>query len=1030
MIGNLDVEILTRCINEIIDRHETLRTRFGSEDGRPDLIIDPSYPVDIPTIDLEKIPYDQREHNLEKLLVSESRKTFDLKNGPLIHLLLIRFSDQENILSFTSHHIISDGWSLGVFRRELSTLYDAYKNNKTSALPILDIQYADFATWQRNKLKGDVLDHQLRYWKSVLDGDLPVLNFTADRPRPNVQTYNGATEKISLTAELVRSMESIGKTENATLFIVLLTAFKVLLHKYTGQSDIIIGSPIANRTLSEIENLIGFFANTLVFRTQFEEDMTYRELLTKVRDGCFGAYQYQDMPFEKLVEELHPARDLSRTPIFQAMFGYQDISNRVKQMADIKLEPVRIDNATARTDLTLFLSREADEITGVIEYNTDLFDADTMQRFVENFKTLLNSIASNPDGEIDSLPIISESEMHRVLVDWNNTYVDLPEACIHELFEAQVEKSADAVALIDGNTRLSYRELNQQANRVAHRLQSMGIGPDVLVGICMERSSRMIVALLGILKAGGAYVPLDPGYPRDRVAFMLSDCLAHVVITETHIRPQLPDDLSLLDLDAEWDVILNENHHNPINITKPDNLAYVIYTSGSTGKPKGVAIEHRSTSTLLQWAASVYSDKELNGVAASTSICFDLSVFEIFLPLSMGGKVILADNALSIPELPAISEITLINTVPSAIAELVESQCVPSSVITVNLAGEPLTVDLVRKIYDIGTVECVYDLYGPSEDTTYSTYALRKGDKPYTVGRPIDNTQIYILDRHMQPVPQGVPGELHIGGTGLARGYLNRPDLTAEKFVANPFNDDPDARLYKTGDLARYMPDGQIEYLGRIDHQIKLRGYRIELGEIESVLKVHEEISDVVVIVREDVPGNKRLVAYLVPVNKLPSVTELRNYIKQSLPDYMVPAAFVELKVLPQTPNGKIDRKALPEPEHERPDLDDKYEAPDTPMEKMIAGIWQDLLEIDHISVFDNFFDLGGYSLLSLRVVSRLEKETGVKVNPGELVLQTLGQLAAACEARQPDDHHSTSSGIIGRLFKPIKNVFSNSTSE
>jgi aspartate racemase len=680
------------------------------------------------------------------------------------------------------------------------------------------------------------------------------------------------------------------------------------------------------------------------------------------------------------------------------MFAHETVTSLTHELPGVTVSSVAFNSETTKFDLTLHTFDTSQGLNATLEYNTDLFDAATIKRMLGHFETLLQSIATNPGQRIFNLPMLTEAERHQLLVEWNDTKKSYSkDKCIHELFEAEVERSRDAPAVIFGDQELTYRELNSRANRIAHYLRKLGVGPEVLVGVCAKRSLDMVIGLLGILKAGGAYVPLDPAYPKERLAFVLQDAQVSVLLTEQQLLDALPTASGerRVCLDTDRRQFSEQIDANPEHTTTSKNLAYVIYTSGSTGKPKGVAIEHFSVTTFLFWAHSVFTREDLTGVLASTSICFDLSVFELFAPLTCGGKVILAENALALPGLPVSSEVALVNTVPSAIAELVRMNGIPSSVRIINLAGEPLSTTLVQQIYQTSSVKCVYDLYGPSEDTTYSTCALRTPKGPKTIGRPISNTQVYILDGHMNPVPMGIPGRLYIGGDGLARGYFNRPDLTAEKFIPDPFSGRPGARLYNTGDLARYMPDGNIEFLGRIDNQVKLRGFRIELGEIEAVLCQHPAIQEAVASVRENTSGMRSLVAYVTPKNQEPiPPAELGRYLGSKLPAYMVPSAFVMLEALPLTPNGKVDRQALPAPD-QRASLAETAVAPRTPTEKIITRIWANLFKGYRVGIHDNFFELGGDSLLAVRLLIEVNKEFDKKL-PLAAVFQapTIEQLA------------------------------------
>ena len=867
LTGQLNFQALQKSVNELLRRHEVLRANFRTVKGSPAQVINPPQEVELPLLDLSGVPDAEREQRFLETARKEADRPFNLARDRMVRTSLVRLREDEHVLLMLTHHIVTDGWSRGVVIRELSALYEAFSAGKPSPLPDLPLQYTDFAVWQNEYLQGEVLEKQLSYWKQQLADAPASLELPIDRPRPAIGTFNGATFSSSIASSLAAKLKALSQQESATLFMTLLAAFNVLLCRYTRQDDIVVGSPIANRNRAEIEPLIGFFVNTLVLRTDLSGHPSFREVLSRVRETALGAYAHQDLPFEKLVEELRPERSLSHNPLFQVLFVLQNAPREALKRSQLTMRPVDIDRRTAKFDLSLFLWEKKGELACAYEYNCDLFEPDTIARIDGHFHKLLQGIAANPDARISDYELLTDEERGRVLVELNQTATPCPVSCIHEHFEAQVLRTPDATALIAQEQRVTYADLNRRANQLAHYLRKLGVGPEVLVGICMERSPEMLVGILGILKAGGAYVPLDPAYPKDRLAFALQDCQAPVLLTQERLRDILPaNDAKIVRLDADWETISGESEQNPAPQAVPTNLAYLIYTSGSTGRPKGVAIEHRSTSTFLSWAQSVFTRQELAGVLFSTSICFDLSVFEMFVPWSVGGKVILAENALELPTLAAAREVTLINTVPSAIAELLRMEGVPDSVTTVNLAGEPLPRSLVQQIYACKTIQRVYNLYGPTEDTTYSTFVLvPNDDSAVTIGRPIANTQAYILDAHLQPVPVGVPGELFLGGEGLARGYFGRPELTQEKFIPNPFSREPDARLYRTGDLARYLPDGNILFLGRIDHQVKIRGFRIELGEIESVLNQHPGVRQSLAMVREDDIGNKQIVAYLMP---------------------------------------------------------------------------------------------------------------------------------------------------------------------
>jgi aspartate racemase len=988
--GQLNLAALQQSLSEIIRRHEILRTNFAviemeaTSDGRPRQIIHQRAAAELPVIDLSAVAESDRAGAAERLVREEARRGFELSHGSLFRTSLIKLAAEDHLFLINMHHIISDGWSVGVLYKELSLLYQAYCAGGESPLPDLPIQYRDYALWQRESLQGAVLEQQLGYWRQQLAGAPALLELPTDRARPAMQTFRGGVQRRQLSPQLSGRLSELVRREGVTLFMTLLAAFQVLLYRYSGQEDIVVGTPVAGRNRAELEPLIGFFVNTLALRTQVSGELTFTELVERVKRVCLGAYAHQDIPFEKLVEELQPERDLSHTPLFQVMMVLQNTPAAVMRLGELELQEFEVESGTAKFDLTLTVREEEGQGLRVsLEYSTDLFDAETVEQMARHYERLLESIVEQPQARLSELELLTADEQRRLLVEWNDTAVKYPEqSCLHQLFEEQVARTPEAVALVFDEEQLSYRELNERANQVAHYLMKRGVGAESLVGICVERSLEMVVGLLGILKAGGAYVPLDPAYPRERIAFTLEDAGAALLLTQARLLEILSGhQAQAVCLDADWPEIARESAANPERRAGADNLAYVIYTSGSTGRPKGVPIQHHSAVAFIHWSLQTFTRAELSGVLASTSICFDLSVFELFVTLSAGGKIVLALNALQLPSLPATAGVTLVNTVPSAIAELVRVEGIPATVRTVNLAGEPLQNALVQHIYRQPTIERVLNLYGPSEDTTYSTWTVvEKGaSRQVTIGRPIANTQVYLLDADLKAVPVGVTGELYISGDGLARGYLNRAELTAERFVPNPFSESAGARMYRTGDLARYRRDGEIEFLGRIDHQVKVRGFRIELGEIEAALGAHERVSDCVVTAREERLGEKLLVAYVVMVaaEDAPSVGELRRYLKERLPEYMLPSVFVRLGELPLTPNGKVDRRALPVPEDARPELGANFVAPKEGLESELVQIWEELLGVHPIGVQDNFFDLGGHSLLGVRLFAHIENRFG-----------------------------------------------------
>jgi amino acid adenylation domain-containing protein/non-ribosomal peptide synthase protein (TIGR01720 family) len=1009
--GKLNIGILEQSINAVIHRHEVLRTSFLTVEGKPQIVISPSLEFNLPIIDISEVPNSQVYGYIKQLIQQESRHPFDLKTSPLLRVKILKIAETDHIILMTLHHIISDEQSVIILIREVAKLYETFSHGQPSPLAPLPIQYVDFAAWQRQYLEGELLENQLGYWRQQLKGIPTVLELPTDYIRPAVQSFRGATTTFKLSPEQSQAIKTLSQQFGCTLFMTLLGVFKTLLYRYTGSENIVIGSPIANRNSTETESLIGFFANTLALRTHLTEDLTFEQLLQQVREVALGAYAHQDLPFEQLVEALQPQRDLSYTPLFQVMFVWQNAAIQPIKLSGLNWHLVGSENNTAKFDLSLYMAETVEGLVGKFEYNTDLFKAETIQRLTEHFQTLLSGIITEPKEKLSNLPILPETQQQKLLHEWNQTDLEVKPVCLHQLFETQVEKTPHSTALIFENQRLTYQELNNRANQLAHYLQKLGVKPEVKVGICVNRSVEMVVAMLAILKAGGAYVPLDPTYPKERLAFMLEDAKIAVLIAQnTEVLDFSFSLKSIVNLDRDSEKIALENKKNPFNEVIPENLAYVIYTSGSTGQPKGVAIAHYSPVLLVEWAKTVFTKEKLSGVFASTSICFDLSVFELFLPLSVGGKIILGENALQLPSLPYSEEVTLINTVPSAATELLRINGIPHSVTTVNLAGEALSNTLVQQLYQ-QQIQQVFNLYGPSEDTTYSTFVLTQpgSNQIPSIGRPVANTEVYILDRSLQPVPVGVPGELYIGGSGLARGYLNRPELTAEKFIPNPFVEKNQAnqnnRLYKTGDLVKYLPDGNIEYLGRLDNQVKIRGFRIELGEVEASLVEHSRVSQAVVSAWEDEAKNKRLIAYIIPKSKDEKLAselqnELRHFLKDRLPDYMIPSVFMVLETFPLTPNGKIDRKALPTPENQPIKQQLDYTQPQTEKEKQLAKIWSQILRIDQISINDNFFELGGDSILAIQVVAQAN-QAGLNITPKSIFqYQTLADLAAIAEER------------------------------
>ena len=993
--GPLDRAALQAAIEHLARRHESLRTRFASDTEGTVQLIDPEPRI---SIDYDRVP-EASAAAVTQWLLEQSAKPFDLRTGPLLRTHGLETGPQDHRLLLVMHHIISDAWSMSIVLQELAQLYACFCNNSRPALPELSIQYADFAAWQRDWLQGQQLQQQLDYWRKTLADAPPLLDLPTDHPRPPAQSYRGDHLRTTTGRQLTGKLRSIANAHNVSMFMLLQAAFKVLLARYSGSEDIVLGTPIAGRQRGETEAVAGLFLNTLVLRSDLSGNPGFPELLARVRATTLGAYAHQDLPFEKLVDELRPERQLSYSPVFQVLFNLRVQSGGEPQFAGLDVEYIDVQRPTAMFDLALSADEAEQSLSFEFEYSTDLFERTTVAQIATHFGNLLDSIAANPTARIYDLNLLDSAETNRILHEWNQTALSYPaDLTIVSLFEQQVQSQPEAAALWADGTTLSFQQLDHRAALISASLRSAGAGPGTLVGICAERSADLVAGLLGILKSGAGYVPLDPKYPEDRVAFMLEDSGAALLLCQqSAVADWQPGRFTRIYLDQfDW------RSKPPTSSVGPQaaatDLAYVIYTSGSTGKPKGVAIEHRNTVALIQWAGRSFTAQELSGVLASTSICFDLSVFEIFCTLCLGGRVVLADNALALRELDPSAKVTLVNTVPSAIAELVNASCIPSSVTTVNLAGEPLTTALADAIYATGTVTNVNDLYGPSEDTTYSTWTRREPGEGPTIGRPVCNTQVYLLDRYGHPVPCGAAGELYLGGHGVARGYLNRDSLTAERFVPDPFTRQSDSRLYRTGDLARFRPDGKLELLGRIDQQIKLRGFRIELGEIEAALDACEEVAKSLVAVREDLPGDKRLVAYV--VNRKPGQAaepvQLRDRLLQTLPEYMIPSAFVMLEQFPLLPNGKINRQALPAPERQ---AGLEYVAPRTQAESILAEIWSSLLRLDRVGIHDNFFELGGDSILSIRIISRAAQR-GLHITTKQVFThQTIASLAEAADS-------------------------------
>ncbi|MBE9185299.1 amino acid adenylation domain-containing protein [Microcoleus sp. LEGE 07076] len=998
LTGSLNFIALEQTFNEIVQRHETLRTTFTLLEGELVQVIAPILTVPLPTIDLQNLSPAQQETAALQLATDAAQCPFDLAAGPLFKVTLLQLGETEHILLLNLHHIVADGWSIGVLIRELGTLYTAFVKNEREAklsrreshLPELPVQYADFAEWQHQYLQGEVLATQLAYWRQQLNG-ITTLNLPTDRQRPAVPSYRGAKHLITLSPVLSEQLKSLSQQESATLFMTLLAAFQTLLYRYTGQVDIAVGTPIANRNKSEIEALIGFFVNSLVLRTDLSGNPTFRELLHRVKNVAVAAYAHQDLPFEKLVEELQPDRELSRNPLFQLSFSLQNTPVAALELPGITLRAIPygiatlhdFDSGTAKLDLECNLWEDAGSIQGQIVYTTDLFDRATIARMAEHFQTLLKAIVANPQQRLSDLTLLTAPEYQQLLIDWNDTHRDHPQnQCFHQLFEERVELAPNAVAAVFENQQLTYRQLNSRANQLARYLQQLGAKPEVLIGLCLERSLEAIVGLLGIIKAGAAYLPLDPTYPQERLNFILKDAVVPILVTQQHLANNLtaPESLGIFTvvcLDSDLENIARESPTNLTTNILPKNLAYVIYTSGSTGKPKGVLIEHRGLYNLAKAQIEAFQVSSNHRILQFASLSFDASIFEIVMALGTGATLYCAKKESLLPGQTLIqflqdNAITHATLPPSLLAVLPSAEL--PALQTIICAGESCSPDIV-KCWASG--RRFFNAYGPTEATVWSSLAEIGECKKPPIGRPIPNTQLYILDENLQPVPVGIPGELYIGGRGLARGYLNRPELTSQRFIANPFSQKAGKRIYKTGDLASYFPDGNIEFLGRTDEQVKIRGYRIELGEIEALLVQHPAVKETVAVAGDDLSGNKRLVAYVVThQNQTLNRGEMRHFLKQQLPNYMIPNAFVAIDFLPLTPNGKIDRLRLPAPGNLTSNsIDKSCIAPRTPTESTLAQIWATILNTEPVGIDDNFFDLGGDSLLAIRLINEINQQ-------------------------------------------------------
>lgn len=1070
--GKLNLSALEQSLNEVVRRHEILRTTFSILKGKPVQVIARAQKQALPCVDLSGLLEGQGKAEAWRLAEQEAARSFSLADGPLIRAGLLRLREDEHIFLFTMHHIITDGWSTEILTREVSVLYGAYASGEPSPLAEPLLQYADYAIWQREWLKGEILDSQLGYWKRQLLDSPMILELPTDRPRGAAAGIQGDVEEVVLSEELSVKLNELSRREGATLFMVLLAAFKVLLCRYTGQEDVSVGTPIANRNRIELEGLPGLVANTQVMRTGLFGEPTFLELLGQVRETALSAYAHQDLPFEKLVDELQPERSLNRTPLFQVMIVVQNAPKRRSQIVGLEWIPIAVKKRAPKFDLTLTLTEQEGKIGGQLEYDSYLFGRETIKRIIKHYERLLEAVVERPEERITRLPLLTVREQHQLLTEWNDTWSDHPvERCLSELFEEQAGRTPDAVAVICENEKITYRELNARANQMAHYLAASGVGPEVLVGTCLDRSVEFLIAMLGILKTGGAYLPLDPSYPRERLLFMLENARAQVLITRRSFKNALPErGIRVVCLESEFESIATENQEDRVNPACGDNLAYVIYTSGSTGRPKGVMIEQ--SSMINHIFAKIRSSQltETDRLAQTASQCFDSSVWQFLAPLLVGATAYIFDETVThdpeaMLDLIERGGVTILSTVPSMLKAMLdvikvkgESRWGLPTLRCLIEMGEALPANLCirwMKLYpDIQMVNA-YGLTECSDDVTHHvlTQSPDQEQARVPIGGPLDNTRFYVLDRTFELAPAGIIGELYVGGIAVGRGYINDPRQTAERFLPDPYSGKKGARLYKSGDLVRHLSGGELDFLGRADRQTKFKGFRIECEEIEGALTQHPAVRDSVVLIRADRLGNKRLVAYVVcnttynfvtaqgsgkPISESHSATDLmsarnvpaeqggevrdvfeqsllpqlRRHLLERLPEYMLPTSYVVLETLPLTLNGKVDRNKLPEPDSRGTKLEHTFLAPRTQVETVLTRIWEEVLDLERISVDDNFFRLGGDSIISIQITARAN-QVGLKLTPKQLFENpTVEGLARVAGARQEQQREQELEGI------------------
>jgi len=1004
--GPLDAIVMERVVNELVARHEVLRTTFNVVDDQPMQFIHPKIYVKVTPFDLQSLPLEEREQEALRLVTEDFSRPFDLEKGPLLRVGLLRLAENDHVLHVNMHHTVTDRWSGAIFEQETGVLYEALANNKPSPLPALPIQYADYALWQRSRAESEIYRVQAAYWTRRLTGVPFVLEVPTDFPRPPLQNFRGARVYTRYSKTLLDRLRDLSQREGVTMFTLALAAYKALLYRYTNQETILIGTTFANRNRPELQNMVGYLLNLIVLSTDLSGNPTFRDLLERERATVLEGFANQDLPFGKLVQELRPTQDASRNPIVQHSLIYLDFPElTVMETLGLTAKHLDIDNGASRFDMTLAMTETEHGYEVDIEYPTDLYRRERIERMTRHLENILESVVADPTQRLSELPVLSDYEKRQLLIEWNATTVEYPsDQCIHELFEAEARRRPDDVALLFEDDRLTYNELNEQANQVARYLLEAGVENGELVGLFTSRSLRMVVGLLGILKAGGAYVPLDERYPAERLSFMLEDSGVRVLLTEERLLERLPDyDGRIVYLDAEWANISQCSEESLNRKVTNEQRSYVIYTSGSTGQPKGVEVSHRAVVNLFN---SMLSKKLLNStdtMLAVTTPSFDIAAAEIYLPLIAGGRVVIASrevvsDGVQLAKLLANSGATVVQATPATWRMLIDADWQGDLRLKVFSAGEALDRPLADQLLE----RCaeLWNLYGPSETAIFSAAVrVTSGTGSVPIGAPIANTRFYAVDQFRNPVPIGIYGELYIGGSGLAHAYLNRPELTAEKFVPDPFGSEPGARLYRTGDLVRYCEDGNLEFGGRLDHQVKVRGFRIEPGEVEAALSRHDSVRAAVVVAREERPGEQRLVAYVVGDENRLTASEWRSFLIQRLPEYMIPSLFVSLEELPLLPNGKVNRRALPVPDASRPELRKAFAAPENPTQERLVELWRNVLALNQVGIHDDFFELGGDSILATRLVSRVRRAFGIELPLRELFWKpTVFELASAIE--------------------------------